>query len=132
MVDGNQDIELKKAVNFLKWDPTDSTGEDPLEGWIFPGFLAFVCYGPSLKHFALTVKMGGFERFETNERSTMSKNVKEWDNMARNHGGLERRVSRDLQMRIDRSEVAAKQMAAQLKMENNIHKREVNVIAIGK
>ena len=51
---------MSEAATFANtWNPTETTDEVAPEGWIFPGFMAFVCFGPSSPNFSAILRRGG-------------------------------------------------------------------------
>ncbi len=53
---GGDNINLKETMEFAKtWDPRNRDSPTALDGWLFPRFMAFVCFGPTSRHYALTL-----------------------------------------------------------------------------
>ncbi len=52
--DADENIDLDDAIAFAnKWDPLNHDSSSAPDSWCFPGFMAFVCFGPTSRHYAV-------------------------------------------------------------------------------
>ena len=134
--DSAADDELKEAINFAKtWDPLDPEGIVATKGWMFPGFLAFVCFGPTSQYFSLTLQQGGFQKHQAVGRRQLRKEQKERDAVTREKGGMTRGVSKDQQMRDEqRAERVVVQSEAMAHMRDDrlLRERELYFFTVSK
>ena len=95
--------------------------------------MAFVCFGPSSKHFSLILQSGGVEKHQSVGRNKMRKQQHAQDGVARVNGGTERGVAKDQQMRESRALTSIRdEIVNEIRSDNDIRERELQVIAVGK
>ena len=114
------------------WDPLDPNGDVAPEGWFFPGFMAFVCFGPSSRYFALLLQMGGIEKQQAVGRNQLRKQQKEREAVSRRKEGTQRGIAKDQQMRDARAVVPRHEIVSEMRHENMMRERELRVITISK
>ena len=112
------------------WDPLD--GVVAPEGWLFPGFMAFVCFGPASRHYATSIQIGGFEKHQAVGRNQIRKQQKEREAVSRVREGTQRGITKDQQMRDAQAVVPRQEIVAEMRHDNIIRERELRVVTISK
>jgi hypothetical protein len=133
--DDDDDTEnVTDAVNFAKnWDPQDPDAPAAPEGWFFPGFMAFVCFGPTSRYFSVTLQMGGIEKHQAIGRNQLRKQQKEREAVERVSEGTKRGVDKDQQMRLARqSALVSQEVIEQMLNDKTLRERELKLLAISK
>lgn len=121
---------MTEATAFANtWNPAEVTDQVAPEGWIFPGFMAFVCFGPSSPNFSAILRRGGSrsaqdskEAKKNGSRSAMLAEKRERDDKTRKlepHRGVSEQTMHVMAFR-----------DKQLKATNDLRTIEVELMAL--
>ncbi len=123
-------------MEFAKtWDPLNGDGATAPEGWLFPGFMAFVCFGPTSRHYAVTLQMGGYSNSQAVGRSQLRKQKHDRSNAKRVTKGQLRGIARDQatrDARVSSPSIPKTKIFAEMKHDKEMRERELKVVTISK
>jgi hypothetical protein len=123
-------------MDFAKtWDPRNPDSLTAPKGWLFPGFMAFVCFGPTSPHYALTLQMGGYSSGQAVGRKQLRKQKNEQENEKRLKDGQLCGIEKDQQTRdaqLPSPSIPKTQILAEMKHDKEMRERELKVVTISK
>ena len=123
-------------MEFAKsWDPSNPDSPTAPEGWLFPGFMAFVCFGPTSRHYALTLQMGGYSSGQAVGRKQLRNQQHERENAKRLKDGQLRGIAKDQRTRdaqLSSPSIPKTKILAEMKHDKEMRERELKVVSISK
>ncbi len=127
-------INVVETIEFAKtWDLLNCNRATAPKGWLFPGFMAFVCFGPTPHQYTLTLQMGRYSSGQVVGRTQLCKQKNEQDNAKRLKDGQHCGIAKDQQTcdaQLSSPLTLKSKILAEMKHEKDMREWELKVVTI--